>query len=115
MTTLVEAEDAFDVQETMLDLRTHLRLGAITAALSIAQRMIVRRLLLRKVACMSDVLSNHFALASISRVTHTLAGFHAEQIGQRLAVVHVGGARHHQVNQLAAIHADVQFFMPTYH
>lgn len=33
---LVEAEDAFDDEETMFDLRAHLRLGAIAAALLIA-------------------------------------------------------------------------------
>src|ERR1700741_5450873 len=45
----VEAEDALDDEEAVFDLRAHLRLGPVTAALLITQRMIARRLLLREV------------------------------------------------------------------
>lgn len=72
--------------------------------------MIVRRLLLREVACTSGVLADHFALASIGRVTPYPPLLSMQQVGERLAVVHVGCARHHRVNQLAAtVHADVRF------
>lgn len=99
----------------MLDHRTHLRLGAITAAL-IAHRMIVRRLLLRQVACMSGVLSNHFVLAAIGRVSPYSSLLSMQQVGQRRGVVHVGGARHYRVNQLAAaVRAEPRFIMPKYH
>lgn len=53
----------------MLDLRAHLRLGAIVAALSIAERVIARGFLLREVLRVPSALADHFALAAIGRVT----------------------------------------------
>jgi hypothetical protein len=65
----VEAENALDYEEAVFDLRAHLRLGAITAALLIAQRVTGCSLLLREV--WPGVLADHFALVAIPSLPHS--------------------------------------------
>src|SRR5690606_19041594 len=105
---LVEAEQTLDHIEAVFDLGAHLRLGPITTALLLTQWVIGRRVLLRKVTRMSGALANHFALTAIGRVAPHPTLFSMQQVGQCLAVVYVGRAGNHRVDQLAAtVHTDV--------
>ena len=83
-------------------------LGAVLRAFRVCQGLVAVALLVRKVLRSRGMLSDHFTLPVIGRVTPYTSFLAMKQVGQQLAVVHIGRRGGNRMDQLAlAVHANV--------
>ena len=90
ITNFGPAEDALDHQERMFDLRPNLRLRAVPGPLRLAQRAMAMGFGLDETLGLGRVLPNDVALPAVGRIAPHPRLLAMQQMGQRLAIMHVG-------------------------
>ena len=111
---LREAEHPLDHAEAVLDLRPHLRLGAVARLLRLVHHPAMPIASVDEVSCVWCMFADHGALPAICLIAPHPRLITMQQIGQhrldrlRRSSRHVGRRRHHRVDHLApAVHADM--------
>ena len=106
---LGKAEYRLDDQEQMLDLGRHARLCPVCRTLDFIDEPFATIATIRYVQGVRCAFADDIPLPLIGRVTPYPCLLAMQQVGQAGRIVHIGGRRHHRMNDLGpAVHADMR-------